>query len=420
MIRTFQNSRSYNKDILEEEVGILMSDNPHPMQTISSQASGVIEEGSETTVVESDLNDERQAPKGEDIVRPSQRCEEVSRNDSPAHFMSSNNSESRSRSLGLTSGSPSKSRLNAGNSQDQVLEGTVGETICRKDSVKEHIPLTKEELEKVYQYMTTREIAARYGYGLSTIQKKIRQFGIRSIQTPRELLRQKLTAQQREFLLGSMFGDGGCEPPRDCNHCAFYVSHSEKQLSYLMWKKQILAPFVIDASCIPKAQKLANGKGKFYQFKTRRHPAFDYYRSMFYLSYEGKGKKMIPSKVVKHLTPFALAVWICDDGLVDPMGRLRIVVGKYQGENMLAAAVNHISKTYDVAADFRSNTDTAYIITMTKADSAKLLGKLREAFPPPMVSKFFDLESSETIRRPDTVLSDDIVRSPRRLGGCDA
>jgi len=87
---------------------------------------------------------------------------------------------------------------------------------------------------------------------------------------------------------------------------------------------------------------------------------------------------------------------------------------------MLAAAVNHISKTYDVAADFRSNTDTAYIITMTKADSAKLLGKLREAFPPPMVSKFFDLESSETIRRPDTVLSDDIVRSPRRLGGCDA
>ena len=126
----------------------------------------------------------------------------------------------------------------------------------------------------------------------------------------------RLNSKQRSLIIGSLLGDGTMRLGKGAQNVNFKVEHGLVQKKYVDWKYQILKPFVFTE---PKMSYRYDEKGNKYEkswwFRTIRHPLFTEIYKKFYKR-EGykNGKKIIPFEIKKELTPFALAVWIMDDG----------------------------------------------------------------------------------------------------------
>ena len=119
----------------------------------------------------------------------------------------------------------------------------------------------------------------------------------------RRARKQILNERQRNLVLGSLLGDGYlAETTRGY---AFRVNHGPSQKDYVDWKFKILRNIV---NSPPKFAKNC------YYFRTVSHVFFDRLREQFYSG----NKKVVPRKLIeKQLNPFALAVWVMDDGSKD-------------------------------------------------------------------------------------------------------
>ena len=117
-----------------------------------------------------------------------------------------------------------------------------------------------------------------------------------------------LTPKQREFIAGTLLGDGYLM--RTTRGYCLRLHHGLKQKEYIEWKYEIMKSLV---NTPPKESE------KSYYFRTVSNPEFDDYRKLFYI---GKDK-IVPKSVEDLLTPFGLAVWIMDDGSRDK-GCIRI------------------------------------------------------------------------------------------------
>lgn len=120
--------------------------------------------------------------------------------------------------------------------------------------------------------------------------------------------KRKLNRRQKEFLVGTLIGDG-CLLQTTRGYC-LRIHHGIKQKNYVKWKYRIMKNFV---NTPPKF----DGKG--YYFRTVSNPVFNEYRKMFY---QGK-KKKLPENIGDLLTPLGLATLIMDDGSRDK-GNIRI------------------------------------------------------------------------------------------------
>lgn len=118
----------------------------------------------------------------------------------------------------------------------------------------------------------------------------------------------KLTAVQRDVIIGSLLGDGHLN--RTSRGHAFEVHQGIKQKEYLFWKHRMLGSLVL---AVPYRDQW-----KSYLFRTVSHPALDEFHRMFY---SGR-TKILPKNIAKYLTPLVLAVWLMDDGSRDK-GQLR-------------------------------------------------------------------------------------------------
>lgn len=118
----------------------------------------------------------------------------------------------------------------------------------------------------------------------------------------------KLSLLQREFLVGTILGDG-CLLKTTRGYC-LRIHQGIKQKNYVEWKYQIMKNLV---NTSPKISH--NG----YYFRTVSNPEFDKYRKLFYHN----NKKVVPDNIRKLLSSFGIAVWIMDDGSRD-RGCIRI------------------------------------------------------------------------------------------------
>ena len=112
-----------------------------------------------------------------------------------------------------------------------------------------------------------------------------------------------LTDQQTSLVIGSMLGDGYLV--KTTSGFAFRVNHGLLQKDYVDWKYQLLKDF---ANSPPKQS------GSCYYFRTVTHPTFVQLKDSFYQD----RRKIVPKETLEDLIdPFALAVWIMDDGSRD-------------------------------------------------------------------------------------------------------
>ena len=111
----------------------------------------------------------------------------------------------------------------------------------------------------------------------------------------------KLSAVQREVLVGTMLGDGYLE--YNGRNVRLQVLHSVRQRAYVEWKYDIFQEWT-------KSSPREIGYGN-YRFRTITHPEFTMYHGFFY---EGR-QKIVPNNMGELLcSPLALAVWYMDDG----------------------------------------------------------------------------------------------------------
>ena len=118
-----------------------------------------------------------------------------------------------------------------------------------------------------------------------------------------EMREKSLSPQQKEFVVGTLLGDG-CLLWTTRGYC-LRIHHGIRQKEYVAWKYEIMK------SLVNTPPRLSQGKS--YYFRTVSNPVFNDYRGMFY---QGK-KKIVPDNLETLLSPLGLAVWIMDDGSRD-------------------------------------------------------------------------------------------------------
>lgn len=125
----------------------------------------------------------------------------------------------------------------------------------------------------------------------------------------------KLTARQREIIIGKLLGDGHLESQNQGRTYRLKIEHSLKQKEYVDWLYEELRPLALTSPQTRTRILIWRGESRKYQkcwFNTASIGSLRFYAQQFY-----KGnKKIVPSRIGKLLTPLALAVWYMDDGSI--------------------------------------------------------------------------------------------------------
>ncbi len=115
---------------------------------------------------------------------------------------------------------------------------------------------------------------------------------------------------QKAIIIGSILGDGNLELNWSKTNYRLRVSHSNKQIDYLMWKYNILKKWVLTE---PKKYIPTNS----ISFSTISHNEITNFGNLFYK----KSKKIIPESIEKLIdNPLVLAIWYMDDGNIIKRG----------------------------------------------------------------------------------------------------
>lgn len=138
-----------------------------------------------------------------------------------------------------------------------------------------------------------------------------------NLATPRELKLYKesiqLSSYQKEFLIGTLLGDGNMRFVSRNRQASLVIDHSLAQKDYVFWKYNVMKNLVLTE---PKELSRVYHKDKSrmltsFRFSTISHSELTSWYNVFYQN----GVKIIPQNIGKILiSPLSLAVWFMDDG----------------------------------------------------------------------------------------------------------
>ena len=120
-----------------------------------------------------------------------------------------------------------------------------------------------------------------------------------------------LSKRQKEILIGMILGDGHLEKLYTPEIGRLKVEHSYKQREYVDWLYEEFKDWV-RTKPKRKLKKVWNKIHCNYGFSTYGHRLLGYFQKEFYR----ERKKVIPSSLIKNITPLVLAVWYMDDGSI--------------------------------------------------------------------------------------------------------
>ena len=177
-------------------------------------------------------------------------------------------------------------------------------------------------------YLSNKSIGEIVGLSRSSVQYYLNKLNIhkdRKVQqklnnTSREK-KLKITASAEQVILGSILGDGYMSPNRHPENTSLTLNselriiHSEQQLEYIKYKKELLECEGIKCYLTERKQSKEHfikgvlvKENKSYYLKTCRNVSFNFYRNTFY-----KPHKVVGRYLYK-LNSLGLAIWFMDDG----------------------------------------------------------------------------------------------------------
>ena len=122
----------------------------------------------------------------------------------------------------------------------------------------------------------------------------------------------KLSVLQ-QFIRGSLLGDGSIPKKEEKGkNYRMTFGHGHKQKAYLEWKHAFLENYLLSGAINKRIAKSSRYKTReciSYHFKSKTHPIFSEYRSLYYNII-----KEINKDDIIMMDEFALAIWYMDDG----------------------------------------------------------------------------------------------------------
>jgi len=119
-----------------------------------------------------------------------------------------------------------------------------------------------------------------------------------------------LSREQKSILFGIILGDGYLQKTGKKN-ARLRLEHGEQQKEYLLWKVRKLGKFFQGkAKYLERIHPITKKKYCYWRHQSQSTPYLGKLRKIFY----PEGKKKIPEKLEKYLTPLTLTVWYMDDG----------------------------------------------------------------------------------------------------------
>ena len=120
-----------------------------------------------------------------------------------------------------------------------------------------------------------------------------------------------LSIVQKDFLIGTLLGDGHLQPSRSGLLARLQIRHSIKFKDYVDWQYQIWRKWTLKEPTFDACNNSIVLRSIF-------HPEFSVWRNIFYLN----NKKIVPVKIGELLNhPYSLAIWFMDDGNGSKQGR---------------------------------------------------------------------------------------------------
>lgn len=129
--------------------------------------------------------------------------------------------------------------------------------------------------------------------------------------------RLKLSARQKEILVGTLLGDGHLETQDGGKTYRLKIEHTIRQKEYVDWLFQEFQEWVRTPPKERKRLITLHGRPKEYErigFSTLSSGTLRFYAQQFYT--KSCLEKTVPKLIKRWLTPLAMAVWYMDDGSI--------------------------------------------------------------------------------------------------------
>lgn len=185
------------------------------------------------------------------------------------------------------------------------------------------IGITKEDLVELHdKYGSITKVASAISKNYATVRSWYSFYNIvindSNMNVFQELRKTPMNQLHKSVVLGSMLGDGCLRKVSHSKNALLEISHCEKQIEYLKWKKHILDPFSrpIVLKEIANPQKEVCGHlvnaSNFYRFHTIAHEDI----TKIYDKYYRDGSKGISIDIINDIDLVSTCIWFSDDGSI--------------------------------------------------------------------------------------------------------
>jgi len=177
-----------------------------------------------------------------------------------------------------------------------------------------------------------------------------------------------LTKKQKAVIIGSILGDGTLQIGKKSINANLKIEHGLGQKEYVLWKYNILKPWVFTKPKVSYRYKENQEKYmKSLWFRTIRHPLLAEFHKRFYRN----NKKIIPKDVEKDIDSLVLAVWIMDDG---SLNKNRIDISTYSFTKPEINLLLHIlNKKFGLCGNYYKDRNKRYRIYFSVSETKKLI-----------------------------------------------
>ena len=189
-----------------------------------------------------------------------------------------------------------------------------------------------------------------------------------------------LTNEEHEFIMGTLLGDSNIKQRN--KYSALRFGHSLKQVEYFLYKVGRLNKFGV--ADFRRTKKVVRGRETdMFEFSTRTHPVFNYYRNLFY----GSGDKKVTKAILNELTPRSLAVWVCDDGsYCNTLSYIIMCTNSFSKEDH-ELMQKYFKDKWGLKTTIGFRDNKYYYLRFLKADTKKLIEIIRPYLPNSMLYK---------------------------------
>ena len=264
--------------------------------------------------------------------------------------------------------------------------------------------ISKHKLEDMYikHKMSDREIGEHFNMSLGQVHRLRNKYNIKSIEGYERHHKQELDQLEKEFLIGTLLGDGHLRWRNKKSKKSYpnlMLEQTVKHIDYVLWLKEQIKDWFYDVNKpLRQTRKYNKTSGKFYHsypIATICHPVFIEFYNAFY---ENNKKTLDIDFIKKYFTKYSLLIWIMDDGTISKNRNIILCSNSFTNKENKQLS-NMIFDNFQIASKVNENKNTklpTYYLSFNKENSQKLTDLLYNDIIPSMKYK---LISPETTKR---------------------